>query len=160
MRLSTVYAPNLAQWTENVQFLYDLLAERDPIANISHREMPTPEQHLNFVKSMPYWVWYLIEECTTHEWFPVGSIYLTRQDEIGLQLKRDWVFGGRGRAAIDQLMVLNPRSRYLANIAFTNPASQEFFKRLGFTPIQVTYELRRSDTQPKPSIRSDQPPGA
>ena len=29
----------------DVDFLYALLAERPPEANISHREMPTPEQH-------------------------------------------------------------------------------------------------------------------
>ena len=42
------------------QFLYDLLLERDPKANISHKKMPTFTEHLKFVKSKPYSKWYVI----------------------------------------------------------------------------------------------------
>ncbi|SVB98178.1 uncharacterized protein METZ01_LOCUS251032, partial [marine metagenome] len=33
------------------EFLYDLLLQRNPDANISHKKMPTYEEHVNFVKS-------------------------------------------------------------------------------------------------------------
>ena len=36
------------------KFLFELLAQRDPRANISHREMPTYQRHIRFVKSKPY----------------------------------------------------------------------------------------------------------
>ena len=35
-------------------FLYELLSERDPVANISHKQMPTYDEHIRFVTSKPY----------------------------------------------------------------------------------------------------------
>ena len=43
---------------EQIKSLYELLARRTH--NISHKEMPTFEQHCDFVKSDPYRVWFLI----------------------------------------------------------------------------------------------------
>ena len=38
----------------DVEFLFDLLKERDTRANISHKKMPTYDEHVNFVKSGPF----------------------------------------------------------------------------------------------------------
>ena len=43
------------------QFLYDLLLQRNSDANISHKKMPTYEEHVKFVRSQPYSKWYIIE---------------------------------------------------------------------------------------------------
>lgn len=116
-------------------FLYALLAERDPVASISHRKMPTWAQHVAFVRSDPYAAWYIIGP-------GMGAIYLTRQDEIGVHLRRDRREQGIGRKAVEALMRLHPRPRYLANIAPGNTGSHRFFERLGFSCIQHTLELR------------------
>ena len=42
------------------EFLYDLLKERDPKSNISHKKMPTFLQHKKFIKSGPYSKWYIV----------------------------------------------------------------------------------------------------
>ena len=42
------------------RFLYNLLKERDPRANISHKKMPTYNEHVMFVSSRPYSKWYVI----------------------------------------------------------------------------------------------------
>ena len=42
------------------RFLYELLKEREPSTNISHRKLPTFSEHLNFVLSKPYSKWYII----------------------------------------------------------------------------------------------------
>ena len=34
-------------------FLYELLKSRDPRTNISHKSMPSFEEHIKFVKSKP-----------------------------------------------------------------------------------------------------------
>ena len=34
---------------EDVDFLYDMLKERDPIENILHKEIPKYEEHVKFV---------------------------------------------------------------------------------------------------------------
>jgi hypothetical protein len=44
-----------------LEWLYELMKEREPEINISHRELPTFEQHRQFVTRRPYRFWYLIE---------------------------------------------------------------------------------------------------
>ena len=59
------------------KFLFELLKERDPRANISHKKMPSYNEHLKFVKSKPYTKWYIILK-SKHR---IGSIYLSKNDE-------------------------------------------------------------------------------
>ena len=52
----------LNQVTKNdTLFLYDLLKNKDPNANISHKKMPSYDEHVEFVMSKPYTNWYIIE---------------------------------------------------------------------------------------------------
>ena len=121
------------------EFLYDLLLQRNPDANISHKKMPTYEEHVNFVKSSPYSKWYIIEVDEER----AGSIYLTKQNEIGIFLNEGLQEKGIGSNALNVLIGKNPDLRYLANINPENKKSIEFFKKLGFRLIQYTYELNK-----------------
>ena len=122
-------------------FLYDLLAERDSKVNISHRKMPSYDQHVKFVMSKPYSKWYVIQ----HNNQKVGSIYLSEQNEIGIFIKRELQGKGIGTEALKLLMKYNPQTRYLANVNPKNKKSIEFFKNHGFKLIQYTYELVNDD---------------
>lgn len=122
-------------------FLYDLLLQREPHVNISHKKMPSYDKHVKFVISKPYSKWYIIQLKDQK----VGSIYLSKQNEIGIFLKNDMYRKGIGKKALKSLMKLNPRSRYLANINPKNKKSIEFFKKNGFKLIQYTFELINSD---------------
>ena len=124
---------------KDVQFLYNLLEERKPVTYISHKKMPTYEEHVNFVKSSPYSKWYIIEVDEER----AGSIYLTKQNEIGIFLNEGLQEKGIGSNALNLLIGKNPDLRYLANINPENKKSIEFFKKLGFTLIQYTYELNK-----------------
>ena len=124
---------------KDVQFLYNLLDERKPVTYISHKKMPTYEEHVNFVKSSPYSKWYIIEVDGER----AGSIYLTKQNEIGIFLNEGLQEKGIGSNALNVLIGKNPDLRYLANINPENKKSIEFFKKLGFTLIQYTYELNK-----------------
>jgi len=119
------------------RFLYLLLANRDPIANISHKKMPTYKEHVKFIASKPYSKWYVIY----HKRKKTGSIYLTKQNEIGISVKKEIQNMGIGAFALELLMKKNPRDRYLANVNPKNTKSINFFKKNGFTLIQYTYEL-------------------
>ena len=121
-------------------FLYELLKERDSRANISHKKMPNFAQHVKFVLSKPYAKWYVIVECEKN----AGSIYLTKDNEIGIFLKKDVQCKGIGFNALKLLMEKNPRDRYLANVNPKNKKSIQFFKNNGFKLIQHTYELEKS----------------
>lgn len=115
--------------------LYDLLSERDETININHKRMPCYEEHQAFVLSEPYLAWYLIEDAGY-----LGSIYLTRQREVGLFIFNEHQGKGYGRLALELLRAKHP-GRLLANISPKNIRSLRFFERLGFEPLQVTYEL-------------------
>ena len=118
-------------------FLYNLLENRNPNANISHKSMPNYDQHVKFVLSEPYSVWYVILVNDKK----LGSIYLSKQDEIGIFLANDMKGKGIGNIALQLLMRKNPRKRYLANISPKNKKSLEFFKKNNFEFIQYTYEF-------------------
>ncbi len=132
MKLASVYEIDYAPY-----FLYVLLGQRDPSENISHKSMPTIEQHVAYMASRPYIAWYLLD--VEHVGY-VGAIYLTSQREIGIWIHKDQRGLGYAKQAINMLMLRHP-GRFLANIAPTNPISQSLFKGIGFKHIQNTFEL-------------------
>jgi RimJ/RimL family protein N-acetyltransferase len=120
------------------RFLFTLLKERDPKANISHKKMPSYTEHLEFVKSKPYSKWYIIEYNNKK----AGSIYLSKNNEIGIFIKKNLQGKHIGRTVLQQLIDKNPRNRYLANVSPQNSKSMEFFKKNSFKLIQHTFELK------------------
>jgi RimJ/RimL family protein N-acetyltransferase len=121
------------------QILYQLLHEREPHVNISHRVMPTWQQHRKFIEQRPYRAWYLIKAGSDY----VGAIYLTSMNEIGIGILAQCQGHGFGARAVRLLMRRHGRRRYLANLNPRNDRSRRMFERLGFAIIQHTYELRR-----------------
>ena len=120
-----------------ISILYDLLKERTPEQAISHKAMPTMEEHAEFVHSRPYLAWYLIQN---EDGEYVGSTYLSKHREIGIFLFRKYQGRGYGSKAVSALMSRWP-GRFLANINPQNIESQRFFENLGAKLIQYTYEL-------------------
>ena len=120
--------------------LYRLLEGRPKHANISHREMPDWKEHQAFVRSKPYTAWYLIIKQKALSGV-YGSVYLTKDNEIGVFLFKKYQGKGFGQDAIWMLMEKHPRKRYLANINPENEGSIGTFEGLGFHHIQNTYEF-------------------
>ena len=121
------------------RFLYDLLMERDTRVNISHKKMPTYNQHVSFVSAKPYSKWYVILYGVNK----AGSIYLTAQNEIGIFIKKSFQNKQIGNIALHKLIQKNPKKRYLANVNPQNKKSMRFFKNNGFKLIQYTLELSK-----------------
>ena len=122
----------------DIEFLFDLLKKRDPISNISHKKMPSYSQHIKFIKSKPYSKWYIILK----ENEKIGSIYLSKRDEIGISILDNFEFDDIARISFKLLMELNPRKRYLANVSPKNKISQKFLESNGFTGLEYVYELK------------------
>ena len=120
----------------DVKFLFDLLKERDPRVNISHRKMPTYSQHTKFIKSKPYSKWYIILKSKQK----IGSIYLSKNDAIGIFLSKKFQGKNVGNFVLNELMKKNPRKRFLANVNPKNKKSISFFKNNNFKLIQYTFE--------------------
>ena len=121
----------------DIKFLYNQLKERESKINISHKKMPTFEQHSKFVMSNPYSKWYII----MYKNKKIGNTYLTKTNEIGIFILKSIKIKGIGKMVLQFLMKMNPRSRYLANVSPKNKKSQDFFKKNNFKLIQYTYEL-------------------
>ena len=130
----------LNQVTKNhMLFLYELLKNKDPNSNISHKKMPSYDEHVEFVMSKPYTNWYIIE-CDKKN---VGTIYLSKQDEIGISINNDYEYDQIAKTALKLLMKLNPRKRYLANVSPKDVKSQEFLLKNGFTGLEYIYEMKK-----------------
>lgn len=131
-----------------IEFLYELLTERPPDANISHRETPSLEHHRAFVVRRIYRCWYIIEN---EDGERVGAVSLTHGNEIGIAVKDGHRHRGYATAAIteirrlhqplDEIKSVRRGGVFVANVAPGNEASHMLFEKLGARPIQVTYEL-------------------
>lgn len=121
--------------------MYALLEEREAYQSISHKKMPTFEEHSKFVLSDPYKCWFRILKLHTDgSGVMAGTIYLTRQNEIGIQLFKRFTGQGIGKQAVEMLMQNNPGPFY-ANINPDNKGSIRFFEKLGAKHIQNTYVI-------------------
>ena len=130
----------LNQVTKNdMLFLYELLKNKDPSTNISHKKMPSYDEHVEFVMSKPYTNWYIIE----YDKKNVGAIYLSKQDEIGISINNDYEYDQIAETALKLLMKLNPRKRYLANVSPKDKNSQKFLLKNGFTGLEYVYEMKK-----------------
>ena len=103
--------------------------------------MPSFDEHVRFVNSKPYSKWYVIY----HQRKKIGAIYLSKQNEIGIHLMREYEKKSIYLESIKKLIVENPRNRYLAKISPQNKNYIRIFKDLGFNLIQHTYE--RDETE-------------
>ena len=117
-----------------IDILYRLLAERGPEESISHKAMPTIDEHRRFVNSVPYQVWYLIQVNDVY----VGSVYISKQREVGVSIFKEYRRKGYAEEALGQVMERWP-GRLLANINPSNAKSAGLFGKLGFTLLQHTY---------------------
>jgi RimJ/RimL family protein N-acetyltransferase len=118
------------------KILYKLLGERDGGVNISHRMMPSYRAHMKFIRSKPYRAWYLVIVGNV----AIGACYLSKQDEIGVGILKEYQGQGYGNEAVRRLMSAHGKRRYLANVNPRNERSARMFKDLGFNLIQHTYE--------------------
>ena len=130
----------LNQVTKNdMLFLYELLKNKNPNSNISHKKMPSYDEHIKFVMSKPYTSWYIIK-CDKKN---VGSIYLSKRDEIGMSINNDFEYDEIAKTALKLFMKLNPRKRYLANVSPKDVRLQEFLLKNGFAGLEYVYEMKK-----------------
>jgi len=133
LKLIDIYRPIQKN---TMDILYSLLQERTPNQSISHKQMPTMDEHVNFILDKPYKAWYLI----VYQDMIVGSAYLTKQNEIGIGIFKAFRRRGFGINAVKLLMEKH-EGPFLANINPNNKGSRKMFKTLGGDLIQVTYKI-------------------
>ena len=118
----------------DLRFLFNLLKERDPKANISHKKMPTYDEHVKFVLSKPYSKWYIIFERNKK----IGSVYLTKADELGLHLKKEYFRESLLKEILESLMKSEPNKRFVFNVSPRNKKFMKFLQKNGYVISQQT----------------------
>ena len=126
--------------------LYQLLVERENYESISHSGMPTIKEHTDFIDRLPYKGWYIVYGSLDGKTLtPVGSVYLSYKNEIGISVLKKYRRKGFGENAIKELIKMYPEVNYYANINPANSKSIELFKKLGFITVQYTMKLEKQD---------------
>ena len=123
----------------DADFLFELLLQRSSKENISHKKMPTYEEHIKFIMSKPYYKWYIVKK--DHD--NIGAVYLTQLNEIGISLVKRFDDEKTKNEVLELIMKKHPKKRYLVNINPKNKKSIGFFKKNGFKLIQHTFELEQ-----------------
>ena len=126
----------------DAKILYDLLKNRKH--NISHQQIPTFAEHLNFVNSYPYLHWQII----FYKNKPIGTIYIQKNNSIGLNLnsfKDDWVYQiifyiKSNFIPKDALPSLIPSYFYI-NVPASNKKLIKYLKKYNLKDIQVSYKI-------------------
>lgn len=152
--MTNPYAPKVGRHLCKVErypgaadILYNLLVEREPGQSISHQQMPTREEHQAFFNKPGYRAWYMICDGAT----PVGAVYLTVKNELGIAIFAAYRQQGYATFAVNEMKriwtkALNnmkghvPRA-FFANINPNNAASIAFWKKQGFRHVQNTYRF-------------------
>ena len=125
---------------KDYEFLYELLSERKQITFISHKKMPTYEEHVKFIESEPYSKWYIIQIDDKK----IGSIYLTKENEIGIHFFTQYEENEIFQNVIKEFFLKEPREKFFMNVSPKNEQYIDLAKKLGFHLVQHTYERDES----------------
>ena len=123
--------------SSDTNFLFKLLKNRDQFENISHKIMPTFKNHEKFVKSKPYFKWYIIYE----DLKKIGSAYITNQNEIGIHFINIKNYEDFFLESLEIIIKKNSGKRFLLNISPKNKKLKRIAEKNKFKLIQHTYEL-------------------
>jgi hypothetical protein len=126
----------------HIEELYELLKKR--VFTISHKRLPSYDEHKKFVLSHPYRSWYLIK---SDESF-LGSIYLLKDNTVGLFLVDDnfedieesikWLL--LNHKPLKPIKSVRAASFHI-NISPTHEILNSILKKIGAEPLQISYDL-------------------
>ena len=132
---------------KQISILYEQLKKRKYF--ISHKNLPTFEEHTYFVKNNPYRKWFIIKVNNIE----MGSIYVQNDNSIGVNgiesletifIKKIFELIHKKLKPLPPL----PSSRYkdfFVNISVDNKTLINKFSAIGFKPSQITYITPKID---------------
>ena len=125
------------------------MSERKPFENISHKKLPSYNNHIKFIKSKPYSKWLLIQ----YNEKMVGSVYLSKNNEIAIWIKKNIKEHKMKirKKILQEILTKFVRKKYFANINPRNKKIINFYKKSGFKLIYSTFQLDgKKDVRLKP----------
>ena len=127
----------------NLNFLYELLKARE--YSISHKEIPSFEEHYNFVQNHPYYKWFIIENNSNL----IGSLYIHKDNSIGLDILNEFEilipnvlsFLEKRYEPLPYIKSLRSKNFFL-NISPKNKRMHDLLKSLGYEISQISFEKK------------------
>ena len=131
--------------SNNINYLYQLLQERDSSITITQKNLPTTIEHKMFIKNQiksingnkneilkmkqdPYDGWYIIRS----ENLDLGSIWIEENGNIGLQIQKQYQNLGIGVVAFKKIQILHEKKIYKTTVSHQNQNSIKFCEKMGF----------------------------
>ena len=129
----------------NINYLYELLQERDSSITITQKNLPTITEHKIFVENQiksingnkneilkmeqdAYDGWYVI----TSENLDLGSFWIEEKGKIGLQIQKQYQNVGIGVIAFKKIQILHEKEIYKTTVSHENQNSIKFCEKMGF----------------------------
>lgn len=127
---------------DDAELLFELLKKRTH--SISHQQLPSKDEHVSFVRSHPYRYWALVYRETK----PIGTIYLQKDNSIGLNLLEPSLIDvstvlGYVQDNFEPLMEIKSKvpSYFFVNVSNENNLLKNILLQLGSVPIQVSFKI-------------------
>ena len=131
--------------SNNINYLYQLLQERDSSITITQKNLPTIIEHKIFIENQiksingnkneilkmeqdPYDGWYIIRS----ENLDLGSIWIEENGNIGLQIQKQYQNLGIGVIAFKKIQILHEKKIYKTTVSHQNQNSIKFCEKMGF----------------------------
>jgi hypothetical protein len=127
---------------EQIEILYKHLKNREYV--VSHKLMPSYQNHITFVKSRPYRYWAMVFENSS----TVGEVYLQADNSIGLNLLQPTIhlvsevlrhIRENFEPAKEVKSKIPPY--FYVNVAHANENLSKILLRMGGIPIQTSYKV-------------------
>ena len=137
----------------DVTYLYELLKERDASITITQKNLPSLKEHRNFVENQlrsingnikniektgldPYDGWYIMTSDATD----LGSIWIEKDGNIGLQVQKKFQKIGIGVIAFKKIQKMHKKENYKTTVSPNNNESIKFCEELGFILKEKTHD--------------------
>ncbi len=141
---------------EDVQLLFDSLSKRNH--TISHRKMPTFEQHLQFVSNHPYRKWFLVYFQLEFK----GHLYVKYDNAVGLHMSPDVTSSQLGELWLALTGQIAPQKvqpsmvpdHFYVNVPTSNLQMQSRLEAANFVETQRSYRFSL-DTREHRANRND-----
>jgi hypothetical protein len=129
--------------TTQIKALYHLLKIRTH--NISHKSIPTFEQHAQFVINNPYRVWYLLAGNDGY----FGTVYVAENNNIGINMDSSRLIDILKiiiKKIESEIRPLPPitsirNEKFTINVPISNQIMISAIKEIGYEPIQITFSI-------------------
>ena len=132
---------------DQISILYELLKSRK--FRISHKHVPTFEEHVNFVNNHPYRKWWLIHD-SINKLNIIGSVYVSFDNSVGVDLNFEKIsfsaafFNQKLREVISPLISEPSKTfcDFFYNVAPDNHDLIDWLSEAGYATSQVSLSLK------------------